>query len=214
MAEALAQAVARQGPASFKLGTKAVYLPNHVVTFVRKDKSPANMATFNVPLTFTKFDIRDYLWNLYNVETTAVRSQVKQSAIERRSTGSGYFRPQSTKVMTVQLTKPFVWPSPPADLEPWNKKLWEARESVSREQYRGDIRKQLGRLARPSKDKESPERKFLRKQAGRILRGAAPGKWDQGTKEVELDSKWDPPKKRKAKSWRLIKRQSKRSVRK
>lgn len=168
------------------------------------------MATFNVPLTFTKFDIRDYLWNLYNVETTAVRSQVKQSAIERRSTGSGYFRPQSTKVMTVQLTKPFVWPSPPADLEPWNKKLWEARESVSREQYRGDIRKQLGKLAYPSKDKESAERKFLRKQAGRILRGAASGKWDQGTKEVELDSKWDPPKKKKGKkNWRWIKRQPK-----
>ncbi|KAK1699931.1 ribosomal protein L23 [Colletotrichum godetiae] len=191
MAEALTQAIARQGPASFKLGTKAVFLPNHVVTFVRKDKSPPKMATFNVPLTFTKFDIRDYLWNLYGVETTAVRSQVKQSAIERRSTGSGYFRPQSTKVMTVQLTKPFVWPTPPEDLEPWNKKLWAARESVSREQYRGDIRKQLGKLANPSKDKESSERKFLRKQAGRILRGSAAGKWDKGEEKVDLDSKWD-----------------------
>ncbi|KAK1640949.1 ribosomal protein L23 [Colletotrichum phormii] len=199
MAEALTQAIARQGPASFKLGTKAVFLPNHVVTFVRKDKSPPKMATFNVPLTFTKFDIRDYLWNLYGVETTAVRSQVKQSAIERRSTGSGYFRPQNTKVMTVQLTKPFVWPTPPEDLEPWNKKLWEAREGVSREQYRGDIRKQLGKLANPSKDKESSERKFLRKQAGRILRGSAAGKWDKGEEKVDLDSKWDRPVKKKGK---------------
>ncbi|OHE93952.1 ribosomal protein L23 [Colletotrichum orchidophilum] len=186
MAEALTMAVARQGPASFKLGTKAVFLPNHVVTFVRKDRSPPNWATFNVPLTFTKFDMRDYLWNLYGVETTAVRSQVKQSAIERRATGSGYFRPQSTKVMTVQLTKPFVWPTPPEDLEPWNKKLWEAREGTSREQYRADIKKQLGKLAYPSKDQESAERKNLRRQANKLLK--IKGEWKN---EVQLDSKWD-----------------------
>ncbi|GKT59286.1 ribosomal protein L23 [Colletotrichum tofieldiae] len=185
MAEALTKAVARQAP-NFKLGAKPVFLPNHVVTLIRKDRAPPNWATFNVPLTFTKFDLRDYLWNLYGVEVTAVRSWVKQSPIERKGASSGYFRPQSQKFMTVQMTKAFVWPSPPEDLEPWNKKLWDAREATSQKQYREDVARQLGRLAYPSKDKESAERKKLRREASKMMEGKKEFKND-----VELDSKWD-----------------------
>ncbi|GJC79135.1 54S ribosomal protein L23, mitochondrial [Colletotrichum liriopes] len=185
MAEALTKAVARQAP-NFKLGAKPVFLPNHVVTLIRKDRAPPNWATFNVPLTFTKFDLRDYLWNLYGVEVTAVRSWVKQSPIERKGASSGYFRPQSQKFMTVQMTKAFVWPSPPEDLEPWNKKLWDAREATSQKQYREDVARQLGRLAYPSKDKESVERKKLRREASKMMEGKKEFKND-----VELDSKWD-----------------------
>ncbi|KZL79468.1 ribosomal protein l23 [Colletotrichum incanum] len=185
MAEALTKAVARQAP-NFKLGAKPVFLPNHVVTLIRKDRAPPNWATFNVPLTFTKFDLRDYLWNLYGVEVTAVRSWVKQSPIERKGASSGYYRPQSQKFMTVQMTKAFVWPSPPEDLEPWNKKLWDAREATSQKQYREDVARQLGRLAYPSKEKESAERKKLRREASKMMEGKKEFKND-----VELDSKWD-----------------------
>ncbi|GKT47236.1 54S ribosomal protein L23, mitochondrial [Colletotrichum spaethianum] len=185
MAEALTKAVARQAP-NFKLGAKPVFLPNHVVTLIRKDRAPPNWATFNVPLTFTKFDLRDYLWNLYGVEVTAVRSWVKQSPIERKGASSGYYRPQSQKFMTVQMTKAFVWPSPPEDLEPWNKKLWDAREATSQKQYREDVARQLGRLAYPSKDKESAERKKLRREAAKMMEGKKEFKSD-----VQLDSKWD-----------------------
>ncbi|WYZ45241.1 hypothetical protein EsH8_VIII_000557 [Colletotrichum jinshuiense] len=185
MAEALTKAVARQAP-NFKLGTKPVFLPNHVLTLIRKDKTPPNWATFNVPLTFTKFDLRDYLWNLYNVEVTAVRSWVKQSPIERKGASAGYYRPQSQKFMTVQMTKPFVWPTPPQDLEPWNKKLWDARSATAQKQYRADVRRQTGKLAYPSKDKESSERKNLRHQAESLLQGKQ--EWKN---ESELDSKWD-----------------------
>ncbi|KAK1966196.1 ribosomal protein L23 [Colletotrichum sublineola] len=185
MAEALTKAVARQAP-NFKLGTKPVFLPNHVVTLIRKDRTPPNWATFNVPLTFTKFDLRDYLWNLYGVEVTAVRSWVKQSPIERKSASAGYYRPQSQKFMTVQMTKAFVWPSPPENLEPWNKKLWEAREASSQKQYRQDVARQLGKLPYPSKEKESGERKNLRREAAKLMEGKKEFKND-----VQLDSKWD-----------------------
>ncbi|KAK6220393.1 ribosomal protein L23 [Colletotrichum tabaci] len=185
MAEALTKAVARQAP-SFKLGTKPVFLPNHVITLIRKDRAPANWATFNVPLTFTKFDLRDYLWNLYDVEVTAVRSWVKEAPIERKGASSGYYRPQSQKFMTVQMKKAFVWPSPPEDLEPWNKKLWDAREATSQKQYRADVARQLGRLAYPSKEKESTDRKKLRRVASRMVEGKIAFK-----NNIELDSKWD-----------------------
>ncbi|KAK1597391.1 ribosomal protein L23 [Colletotrichum navitas] len=185
MAEALTKAVVRQAP-NFKLGTKQVFLPNHVVTLIRKDRAPANWATFNVPLTFTKFDLRDYLWNLYGVEVTAVRSWVKQSPIERKGASAGYYRPQSQKFMTVQMTKAFVWPSPPGDLEPWNKKLWDAREATSQKQAREDVARQLGKLPYPSKDKESAERKKLRREAALLMEGKKDFKSD-----VQLDSKWD-----------------------
>ncbi|KAK2002906.1 ribosomal protein L23 [Colletotrichum falcatum] len=185
MAEALTKAVARQVP-NFKLGTKQVFLPNHVVTLIRKDRAPPNWATFNVPLTFTKFDLRDYLWNLYGVEVTAVRSWVQQSPIERKGASAGYFRPQSQKFMTVQMTKAFVWPDPPKDLEPWNKKLWDAREATSRQQYHEDVRRQLGKLAYPSRDKESAERKKLRREAAKLMEGKTDYRND-----VQLDSKWD-----------------------
>ncbi|KAK2052257.1 ribosomal protein L23 [Colletotrichum caudatum] len=185
MAEALTKAVARQAP-NFRLGTKQVFLPNHVVTLIRKDRAPPNWATFNVPLTFTKFDLRDYLWNLYGVEVTAVRSWVKQSPIERKGASAGYFRPQSQKFMTVQMTKAFVWPAPPGDLEPWNKKLWDARDATSQKQAREDVARQLGRLKYPSKEKESAERRRLRREAAKLMEGKKDFKND-----VELDSKWD-----------------------
>ncbi|OLN87985.1 54S ribosomal protein L23, mitochondrial protein 1 [Colletotrichum chlorophyti] len=185
MAEALTKVVARQGP-GFKLGTKQVFLPQHVVTLIRKDRAPPNWATFNVPITFTKFDLRDYLWNLYSVEVTAVRSWVKQLPIERKRLGAGYYRPQSQKFMTVQMTKPFVWPAPPEDLEPWNKKLYDAREATSQTQVKADIRRQLGKLPYPSKDEESIERRNLRKQAQDLLSGK-----EQWTNDIDLDSKWD-----------------------
>ncbi|KAJ0162927.1 54S ribosomal protein L23, mitochondrial [Colletotrichum tanaceti] len=184
MAEALTKAVARRVP-DFRLGLKKVFLPNHVITLIRKDRAPANWATFNVPLTFTKLDLRDYLWNLYDVEVTSVRSWVKEAAIERKAASSGYYRPQSQKFMTVQMKKAFVWPSPPADLEPWNKKLWDAREATSQKQYRADVARQLGKLAYPSKDKESTDRKKLRRVASKMLEGRGAFK-----NNIELDSKW------------------------
>ncbi|KAL0944420.1 mitochondrial 54S ribosomal protein uL23m [Colletotrichum truncatum] len=186
MTTAVAEAVARRAPEAFRLGKKEIFLPNHVITFIRKDRQPPNWATFHVPLTFTKFDLRDYLWNLYGVETTAVRAWVKQTAVQRKSNRGGYFRPQSQKFMMVEMTKPFVWPSPPEDLEPWNKKLWEAREQSSSKQYKADYQRQLGKLVYPSKEPADAARKKLRQEAKTLLSGSK--KW---TGPEQLDSKWD-----------------------
>lgn len=139
-----------------------------------------------MPLTFNKFDLRDYLWNLYGVETTAVRSWVMAKKVMRKDQNSSYYRPQSDKFMQVQLVKPFVFPDPPADLEPWNKKLWKAREDLKRDFYRPQEMRQKGKLQYPSKAPKSAERKALEEQAKALLSGER--EW---TGPEQLDSRWD-----------------------
>ncbi|KAK2731231.1 54S ribosomal protein L23, mitochondrial protein 1 [Colletotrichum kahawae] len=173
------------GP-GFRLGKKKIYLPNHTITFIRKDRVPANWATFHVPLTFTKFDIRDYLWNIYNVKTTGVRSWVDSSKAVRKPRG-GYYRPPPKKFMMVQLVKPFVWPKPPTDLEPWNKKLWQARTDSATEHFKAQAKIQAGRLPYPSEQgRDSTPRKRLAAQAEALLSGEK-----QWVEPDNLDSKWD-----------------------
>ncbi|KAI8281326.1 54S ribosomal protein L23 [Colletotrichum sp. SAR11_240] len=170
----------------FKLGEKKVYLPNHTITFIRKDRVPPNWATFQVPLTFTKLDIRDYLWNLYKVHTTGVRSWVDSSSAVRKPRG-GYYRPQPKKFMMVQLVKPFVWPEPPTDLEPWNKKLWQARTDAANEHFKSQAHLQAGNLHYPSElGMTSTPRKRLADQAKALLNGEK-----QWVEPDNLDSKWD-----------------------
>ncbi|KAF4823637.1 54S ribosomal protein L23 [Colletotrichum siamense] len=170
----------------FKLGEKKVYLPNHTITFIRKDRVPPNWATFQVPLTFTKLDIRDYLWNLYKVHTTGVRSWVDSSSAVRKPRG-GYYRPQPKKFMMVQLVKPFVWPDPPKNLEPWNKKLWQARTDAANEHFKSQAHLQAGNLHYPSElGMTSTPRKRLAEQAKALLNGEK-----QWVEPGNLDSKWD-----------------------
>ncbi|KAF9881792.1 putative ribosomal protein L23 [Colletotrichum karsti] len=185
MATSATEAVTRAVP-NFRLGLKKVYLPSHTITLIRKDKLPPNWAVFQVPLTFTKFDLRDYLWNLYGVETTAVRSWVMAKKVERKSKNHGHYRPQSDKFMQVQLVKPFAFPPPPEDLEPWNKKLWKAREQLKWDHYKPLELRQQGKLSYPSRAPRSLERKALAEQAKALLGGEK--EWE-GPKE--MDSKWD-----------------------
>ncbi|KAK0715764.1 hypothetical protein B0H67DRAFT_554224 [Lasiosphaeris hirsuta] len=93
------------------IGGKQIFLPQHVVKMVRpKDNQPPNLATFSVPLTFNKFDIRDYLFHAYNVEVTGVRSFVNQRRLQKKYRRLGWYRPQAGKMMIAELVKPFVWP--------------------------------------------------------------------------------------------------------
>ncbi|EEY14789.1 conserved hypothetical protein [Verticillium alfalfae VaMs.102] len=179
-----AQALAK---APFRLGKKNVFLPNHVITFHRKDHNPPNWATFEVPLRFNKFDIRDYLWNLYGVETTAVRSWVKMPPVERKLDGRGAaYHPKSIKFMTVELTRPFVWPEVPEDLEPWNKKLWDAREKRQADQNITRNEQASGKLKYPSKEPMTSHRKAVKERAEMLLKGQAEWKTD-----AVLDEKWE-----------------------
>ncbi|POR31442.1 54S ribosomal protein L23, mitochondrial [Tolypocladium paradoxum] len=185
MAEA-AKAAARQLPA-FKLGQKQVFLPNHVITFLRKEHLPPNEACFKVPLRFTKFDLRDYLWNLYGVEVRTVRSYVKQQPLTQRNSHSrSWYRPQPLKIMTVELSKPFQWPELPTNLEPWSNELWKMREDLMEKRNEEQLHQHKFTIPMKSKEPLSKERKELASLAKQMLSGQV--KWSN---DVVLDPKWD-----------------------
>ncbi|KPM44390.1 hypothetical protein AK830_g2215 [Neonectria ditissima] len=185
MAE-VAKTVARQLP-SFKLGQKQVFLPNHIITFLRKEHLPPNEACFKVPLRFTKFDLRDYLWNLYNVEVTKVRSYVKQQPLTQRNSHSrSWYRPQPLKIMNVELAKPFQWPEVPDNKEPWSNQLWKMREDLMDGRNEEHIQRQRMQIPLKSKEPASKEREQLADLAKKMLSGEV--KWSN---DVPLDPKWD-----------------------
>ncbi|KAF3000324.1 hypothetical protein E8E13_009285 [Curvularia kusanoi] len=110
-------------PISKKLiafGSKKIYLPKFTVAMVRAPGLSPYHARFLVPLDFSKYDLRDYLYHAYNVKCFNIRSYVKQMPI-RDSTAAPrqWFRPESKKYMTVEMEQPFVWPELPEDTEPW-----------------------------------------------------------------------------------------------
>ncbi|KAF4994455.1 hypothetical protein FGRMN_5785 [Fusarium graminum] len=185
MAE-VAKTVARQLP-GFKLGQKQVFLPNHVITFLRKEHLPPNEATFQVPLRFTKFDLRDYLWNLYDVEVTKVRSYVKQQPLTQRNSHSrSWYRPKPLKVMTVELAKPFQWPELPEDTSPWSNQLWKMREEMLEKRNEQHIQQQRFKIPLKSKEPMSKERKELSDFAKKLVSGEE--KWSN---DINLDPKWE-----------------------
>lgn len=140
-----------------------------------------------MPLTFTKFDLRDYLWNVYDVEVTKVRSYVKELPLSQRHTNTrSAYRPLSLKVMTVELVKPFQWPELPTDLEPWNNKLWHTREKEIKKLRKEEVQKQESKIPLISRAPYSKERKSLADLAKKIQSGEV--KWSN---DLELDPRWD-----------------------
>ena len=137
------------------MGTKRVFLPTSVYTLVRgSGKLPPNQAMFHVPLNTNKFDVRDYLYNLYGLRTTDVKVMIQQAELQRGTASQRrkdlHFkkrlpmtRPASGKRVIVTMDSPFVYPEPPKtseDLEPWG---LEMQEKMKQRQVRG--RRGLGR---------------------------------------------------------------------
>ncbi|KAJ9138941.1 hypothetical protein NKR23_g8243 [Pleurostoma richardsiae] len=187
---AAGEAALRKAP--FRIGGKKVFLPNHVITFVRpKPRQPANLATFIVPLQFNKLDFRDYLYNVYNVEVRAVRSFINGQAPRQKHDGTGpWYRPRSKKMMTVELLKPFVWPEVPEDLKGWDKEMHEAQQKARtqswrvREKFQGGhpyLLEQLDELD----ESGALAREALKKQAEELRAGERV--W---TTDAVLDEKW------------------------
>ncbi|KAH7319914.1 hypothetical protein B0I35DRAFT_430138 [Stachybotrys elegans] len=184
--QALQAAEAAVRPA-FRLGQKQIHLPNHVITFINKPKLPPTEAYFKVPLTFTKFDIRDYLWNLYGVEVKKVRVQVLSQPLRRRTPISqSHYRPKPLKYMTVELCEPFQWPEAPSDLSPWQNEMWQMREEKRLEQSQAQVDKARSVIPMRSKQPLSEERKKLSELAQQLLRGEAT--WSN---DKPLDPKFD-----------------------
>lgn len=140
-----------------------------------------------MPIRFTKFDLRDYLWNLYNVEVKRVRSYVKEQPLTQRDQHSrAWYRPQPLKIMTVELVKPFQWPEAPADLEPWSNELWSRRDDMMEKRNEELVNEQSFKVPMKSKQPLTKDRKELASLAKKMLAGDV--KWSN---EVILDPKWD-----------------------
>ena len=98
--------------------------PEFTIALIRTPFLPPRYASFYVPLSFNKLDMRDYLQRLYGVDVIGVRSYIEQQKITReRPMGKyGYGRirrPESKKRMTVEMAQPFVWPETPKDTAPY-----------------------------------------------------------------------------------------------
>ena len=180
----------RQSPRSLtprRAANPPVTRPKHVVTLLRKEKQDPFRATFQVPLRFNKFDLRDYLWNLYDLEVKGVRSWVIGSPVERRRPFlRAVYRPQAKKYMEVEMSRPFAWPEQPEDLEPWNKELWDAREKEQRLHEAEQERRSKAVLRLVSAQAPSPERQAIASMAEKLRSGEL--KWENGR---VLDEKWD-----------------------
>jgi large subunit ribosomal protein L23 len=112
---------------------KRIYLPNFPVIF-KENKTPKGepynpyMATFEIPRSLTKNDLRSYLYFAYGVKTTWIRTLNFQGPIIRatktRQKGETY------KVARVGLVDPFYYP-----------KLIEDMSAEEREKYVNDLEK-------------------------------------------------------------------------
>lgn len=81
-------------------------------------------ATFRVPKSTTKTDIRSYLKAFYNLDTTFVRTDIRQGKLFR--TVKGWSRKNSERTYkraVVGLTKPFHYPNDLEEMEGEEKEL-------------------------------------------------------------------------------------------
>ncbi|KAG7093565.1 hypothetical protein E1B28_007235 [Marasmius oreades] len=96
-----------------------IYLPNMIFRLVRnhtlegQDYNPYE-ATFRIPLSVTKNDVRSYLFSAYGVKTTYVRTDIRygkhHSTINRPSPLHPFRRLAAYKRAVVGLVDPFYYP--------------------------------------------------------------------------------------------------------
>ncbi|KAF2869853.1 mitochondrial ribosomal protein subunit L23 [Massariosphaeria phaeospora] len=160
-------------------GSNPVYLPKFTVALVRTPGLSPYYARFKVPLNFSKFDLRDYLFHAYEVRCYNIRSFVKQQPVrDTRLQPHHWFRPESLKYMTVEMEKPFVWPADPEDWEPWGKKEFE--------QQRQDALKMGGVKERAEEQRAAMLK--LKEQAKAVLEGR-PAVKDEPKETEDADEK-------------------------
>ncbi|KAI1327183.1 hypothetical protein F5Y16DRAFT_372894 [Xylariaceae sp. FL0255] len=189
MASSVVSPMASRLPAAkaFRIGQKQVFLPAHKIAFIApRENDPPNFATFQVPLSFNKLDLRDYLLHVYGTSVISVRSAIKQHRIVQDEFYKTYKRPQSTKYMTAVLKEPFVWPSAPEDITPWKSKASEKRaENEKIFDRRREKMVGKGEIDLISQIPPSESDKMLRAEAERLSKE---GGWSN---KLELDPKFD-----------------------
>jgi large subunit ribosomal protein L23 len=103
---------------------QTVYLPNIIIRLVRNQTPPGEPynpyeATFRVPLSVTKTDIRSYLHSIYGVETTYIRTDVYRSPVKRSMEDGSWTRTESHRTYkraVVGLVEPFYYPQALEDM--------------------------------------------------------------------------------------------------
>ncbi|KAI2624233.1 hypothetical protein GGR54DRAFT_638114 [Hypoxylon sp. NC1633] len=174
----------------FRTGTKQVFLPDRTVTLLRpRESQPPNFANFQVPLTFNKLDLRDYLLHAYNVPVLGVRSQLTQRRPERSKLHHRITRPPPIKTMVAELHQPFVFPPEPEDKSQWITPQQEKQQAAldHREKSAKRLRKS-GSVQLRDEGGADTGRVALKKEAQRLLKGA---KWED---DRELDPKFTEKK--------------------
>ncbi|KAG8931049.1 hypothetical protein FRC02_003280 [Tulasnella sp. 418] len=110
---------------------RRIYLPNIVFKLVRNFTPPGQPynpyeATFRVPRSVTKLDIRSYLMAVYGVETTYIRTDNYLAPMDRDHTDGMKIKRHDTdrtyKRAVVGLVKPFAYPEAVEDMSPTEKK--------------------------------------------------------------------------------------------
>jgi large subunit ribosomal protein L23 len=112
-----------------------IYLPNIIFRLVRNHTPPGEPynpyeATFRVPQSLTKLDIRGYLLSMYGVRTTYIRTDNRIADIRRSQTtfSKGRWDSEDTyKRAVVGLEEPFYFPQAREDMD--------AKEREERDKY-------------------------------------------------------------------------------
>ncbi|KAF2002945.1 hypothetical protein P154DRAFT_461974 [Amniculicola lignicola CBS 123094] len=144
----------RQTSKLLRFGNKQIALPKFTLALIRTRHLSPYHARFQVPLNFTKYDIRDYLFHAYDIRCSNIRSFIKYSPVrDVHQAPHQFFRDADRKYMTVEMDKPFVWPEAPEDWSPWGKE--EDEEEVAPKQA------ESGKDAMLSKGAKGKEKKII-----------------------------------------------------
>jgi large subunit ribosomal protein L23 len=105
----------REGVTETEVLGRKVYLPNIVFRLVRNQTTPGQPynpyeATFRIPQSVTKTDIRSLLLAVYGVETTYIRTDNYISRLHRAKFGTERRSYKTYKRAVVGLVDPFYYP--------------------------------------------------------------------------------------------------------
>ncbi|KAI9523582.1 hypothetical protein NQZ68_026524 [Dissostichus eleginoides] len=81
-----------------------IFRPNWFLTLVRPGKEqPPDTVQFRTPMEMTKYDIKNYLENIYNVPVGAVRTRIQFGSNKKRNHRNQKIKQPDYKVAYVQL---------------------------------------------------------------------------------------------------------------
>lgn len=160
---------------------KRIYLPNFVVQFIRNKTMPNTPynpyeATFRIPRNLTKNDLRSYLFFVYGVKTTYIRTDNYIAPFKRHRGTRAMTRTHSAfKRAVVGLVDPFYPPGMIEDMRRKDrsnlkKKIWDEFYVAEREEMR---EKQMQEMRQPFTaldDKKNPYIPGLATSRAKIMR--------------------------------------------